>query len=55
MSLLIATGVIQSIAQNRNEEILYSEVELPRDDVIGPRNSIKADRRVDLYRRFPIY
>ena len=48
-------GVIQSIAQSRNEEILYSEVELPTDDVIGPRNSIKADRRVDLYQRFPIY
>ena len=48
-------GVIQSIAQSRNEEILYSEVELPTDDIIGPRNSIKADRRVDLYRRFPIY
>lgn len=48
-------GVIQSIAQSRNEVILYSEVELPTDDAIGPRNSIKTDRRVDLYQRFPIY
>jgi predicted amidohydrolase len=49
-----SNGVIQSLASSRGEEIIYSEVELPTDDVIGPRNSIKADRRIDLYQRFPI-
>ena len=49
-----SNGVIQSIVSSRGEEIIYSKVELPTDDVIGPRNSIKADRRVDLYQRFPI-
>ena len=49
-----SNGVIQSIASSRGEEIIYSDVELPTDDVIGPWNSIKADRRVDLYKRFPI-
>ena len=36
-------------------QIVLADVDLPTDDVIGPRNSIKADRRVDLYQRFPIY
>ena len=49
-----SNGVLQSIASSRGEEIIYSEVELPTVDVIGPRNSIKADRRDDLDQRFSV-
>ena len=48
-------GYIQESAQGKGAQIVLADVDLPTDDVIGPRNSIKADRRVDLYQRFPIY
>ncbi len=49
-----SNGVIQSIASSSSEEVIYAEIELPTDDVIGPRNAIKADRRTDLYKQFSI-
>jgi len=42
-------GTIQAGVTSRGQEIIYADVELPTDDSIGPRNAIKADRRVDLY------
>ena len=48
-------GYIQGAAKGKGAQIVLADVELPTDDVIGSRNSITADRRVDLYRRFPIY
>ena len=47
-------GLIQSRVSGPNEEIIYADLELPDDDSIGPRNSIKKDRRSDLYSRLDV-
>ena len=48
-------GYVRGAAKGKGAQIVLADVDLPTDDVIGSRNSITADRRVDLYRRFPIY
>jgi predicted amidohydrolase len=45
-------GHIQAMATDKNAQIVLADVVLPTDDAIGPRNSIRADRRLDLYRKW---
>ena len=45
-------GYIQGAAKGRGAQIVLADVDLPTDDVIGPRNSIRNDRRRDLYRKW---
>ncbi len=45
-------GHIQGMATDKSAQIVLADVVLPTDDVIGPHNSIHADRRIDLYRKF---
>ncbi len=42
-------GIIEKISMPNQVDFLVADIELPVDDSIGPRNSIKADRRTDLY------
>ena len=48
-------GYLRGAAKGKGAQIVLADVDLPMDDAIGPRNLIKADRRIDLYQRFPIY
>ena len=45
-------GYIQASARGKGAQIVLADVDLPTDDVIGPRNSIRKDRRSDLYRKW---
>ena len=45
-------GYIQGAAKGKGAQIVLADVELPTDDVIGPRNSIRDDRRSDLYKKW---
>jgi len=45
-------GYIQGAAIGKGAQIVLADVDLPSDDVIGSRNSIRNDRRSDLYRKW---
>ena len=45
-------GYIQGAAKGKGAQIVLADVDLPTDDVIGPRNSVRKDRRRDLYREW---
>ena len=45
-------GYIKGAAKDRSAQIVLADVELPTDDVIAPGNSVRADRRTDLYKNW---
>jgi len=45
-------GYIKGAAKDRSPQIVLADVELPTDDVIAPGNSVRADRRTDLYKNW---